>query len=827
MPSRRRLLLRTLALLVGLTVVMTWPQARHLANGIPDVGDPLLNAWALRWVAHQAPIAPARIFDGNIFYPERWTLAYSEPMLVPGLLSAPLAWLGAGPILVYNLVFLSALVFSGLGTTLLVLELTDHSAGALIAGIVFAFLPFRFDHYSHLQLQQTQFIPLTMWALHRLVTRGRAADGIRLGTFAACTMLSCGYFGIFLLPYLATVALVLVAAELRSPDNGTDPVLVTKRTWLGRTILAGVVAAAVYGVLVAPVARAHFEASAIVGERSPDEAVAGSATADDYLATTATNRVYGRWSGVLGHGERRLFPGGIAVLLALLALGRPWTPAKVAYLAALVIAVDVSLGFNGIAYPALWTFVRPFRGLRVPARMGLFTGFSVAVLAGYGVARLHSKLTTVAARRTVTVVLAVLILTESASAPIALEVVPTEGPTAYADMLRAKGSSGGAVIVEFPIEAGPSFMYYSTFHWQHLLNGYSGFFPPSFWELSERARTFPDASSLAYLRSRGVRFIVIHGELMPPARYRQIVTAMAQSRGFKPLARHPWQHGEISLYRLLSSDNCGTCDEEFASVADAVSTLTVTASRPSVKRGAPIELTYTFTPLKAIAQVQGTFVVMAHFVDANGRVRWIDDHPPSMPTSEWRAGLPVSYTRTVFAPDTMPLGPLSLQAGLYSPDSQTRLALSAKEISDRAYEVASVTIEAADAYEFGQGWFDREGTPTDGVRWRWTSKQATFGFPNLRKDAVLYIDAGTLANRPEPAHVTVTIRGRAIATFDLRPDARDVRRIPLSAAQLGGDDRCALVLAVDRTWSPADLSRGASSDARQLGIRVFNMAVVD
>ena len=87
--------------------------------------------------------------------------------------AAPLAWLGAGPILVYNLLYLAALIFSGLGTTLLVLELTGHAAGAIVAGIIFAFLPYRFDHLSHFQLQQTQWIPLTLWALHRLVRTGR------------------------------------------------------------------------------------------------------------------------------------------------------------------------------------------------------------------------------------------------------------------------------------------------------------------------------------------------------------------------------------------------------------------------------------------------------------------------------------------------------------------------------------------------------------------------------------------------------------------------------------------------------------------------------
>src|SRR3982074_1308908 len=102
-------------LLTALTAVMTYPQVRRLRDTVHDDGDPLLNAWALAWVAHQLPRAPARLFDANIFYPERRTLAYSETLLVPATIVAPLHWLGAGPLLVYNIVFLSGFVVSGVG----------------------------------------------------------------------------------------------------------------------------------------------------------------------------------------------------------------------------------------------------------------------------------------------------------------------------------------------------------------------------------------------------------------------------------------------------------------------------------------------------------------------------------------------------------------------------------------------------------------------------------------------------------------------------------------------------------------------------------------
>ena len=105
---------------------MTYPQVLQMSDGVHDDGDPLLLTWVLGWVAHQLPRAPARLFDANMFYPERNTLAYSETLLVPALVVAPLHWLGVGAIFIYNLVFLSGFALSGVGVALLVRRLTGH-----------------------------------------------------------------------------------------------------------------------------------------------------------------------------------------------------------------------------------------------------------------------------------------------------------------------------------------------------------------------------------------------------------------------------------------------------------------------------------------------------------------------------------------------------------------------------------------------------------------------------------------------------------------------------------------------------------------------------
>ena len=83
--------LAVITLFWALTFAMTWPQANLLNRGIsPDIGDPLLSTWRLAWVAHQLPLDPLHLFDANIFYPAKHTLAFSDAMLVPALTAAPL-----------------------------------------------------------------------------------------------------------------------------------------------------------------------------------------------------------------------------------------------------------------------------------------------------------------------------------------------------------------------------------------------------------------------------------------------------------------------------------------------------------------------------------------------------------------------------------------------------------------------------------------------------------------------------------------------------------------------------------------------------------------
>jgi hypothetical protein len=60
-------------------------------------------------------------------------------------------------------------------------------------------------HFPQLQMQQAQWIPLAVWAFHRVLWTGRIRDGVWLGTSLAAQLMSCMYYGIFLALYLVVV----------------------------------------------------------------------------------------------------------------------------------------------------------------------------------------------------------------------------------------------------------------------------------------------------------------------------------------------------------------------------------------------------------------------------------------------------------------------------------------------------------------------------------------------------------------------------------------------------------------------------------------------
>ena len=166
------------AAFVGLTIIMTWPWVLHLRDAAPDKGDSYFGAWTLWWDYHQTLHDPWHLFQANILFPYRYTLAFSEHDYGIALLFFPLYAVGVKPLTVAGVATLIGFAFSGYGAFRLVRTLTGSSSGAWIGGVAFAFVPYRFHHLPHVIYLFSGWIPLVLEALilYTLApTRKRAA----------------------------------------------------------------------------------------------------------------------------------------------------------------------------------------------------------------------------------------------------------------------------------------------------------------------------------------------------------------------------------------------------------------------------------------------------------------------------------------------------------------------------------------------------------------------------------------------------------------------------------------------------------------------------
>ena len=516
--------------LVGAVGLATWPQVLHLSE-LEDFGDPLLNSWTLAWVAHAVVTSPAEVFNANIFHPERLALAYSEAMLVPGLLVAPLAWAGVPPIVVHNLLLLAALVLSGAAMFALVRHLTGHDGAALVAAVIFALYPYRIEEFPKLQLQIIWWWPLALLALHRGLRLATPRQALMFAICAAAQLYSCIYHGVFGAVFAAVVAIVLLLAV---------PSGQRANAWRWAA-LAGAAALA----FTAPLALPYRDASQVVGARSMAESAALSAEPRDYLQAHPENAIYGD-DRHPGRAERRLFPGYTTPIVAIVGLMPPFTAATLAYLAAGVVAFDLSLGVNGIGYASLHELVTPFQALRVPARFGMFVGLALAVLAGAGVARL-CRARAAATQAGIVIAIGLLVVVESRMRPQAFRALPDEAPAVYAWL----ASQPPGVVCEYPVgplegRAGPqdaTYMYYSTRHWRPLVNGFSGFLPPSYQELLARLETFPSRDAITYLIDREVTYLLVHSVFYIQGDYESDVTALRADERLEWAGTFPWAGG--------------------------------------------------------------------------------------------------------------------------------------------------------------------------------------------------------------------------------------------------------------------------------------------
>jgi len=524
-PPRRLLPLLGAALFAGaVTIVLTWPNVLQ-PHKVADHYDPYFSVWRLGHIAHALTRWPIALFDGNIFYPAKNTLAYSDAMLLEGLVAAPMLWAHISPSLAYNIVLLLGFIGSGVGMFVLARHLTGSVGAALVAPSVFTAMPYRIEHLMHLELQWAMFIPLSMWAVHRTMESGQWRHGLLVGLFLWLQFLSCVYYGVFLSLTLVLFVPLLLTFKGHVEFRRFAPPLAT--------------GAALAALLTLPYGIPYAAASQTVGARPLDEITHYSALPISYLATSELNRFWGWTSELYGAPELRLFPGLIALVLALGALLHPRRRLVILYAVMAFVVVQLSFGMNGSLYRLLLGHISALQSFRSLARFGIFVGCALAILSALGVQAALARLPWgPGARRAFVVVAIAAMLLEYSNRRIPLSFAVDAKP---AEVYQALKIASPGPIIEFPLPDADNLpgwdSYYeawSVWHWRPLLNGYSGYYSRPYLETLHDLESFPDAASVQKLRELNVRYVIVHRGFYERNKYTALAIKVATTPGLSP-----------------------------------------------------------------------------------------------------------------------------------------------------------------------------------------------------------------------------------------------------------------------------------------------------
>ena len=542
------------AFFTALIVSMLYPISLHPGSMLFDRADSSIFTWIISWDIEKFLAGTRGFFSPNIFWP--YPDVFMDHTISCALLAAPVYLLTRNPVLAWNTVVICSFIFCGLGAYLLAFRFTPSRSAALVAGIIFAYCPWRYAHIPH-PLLSIQWLPFTLLFLHRTLDNPRWRDALLFGFFftlqALCSFYLAAMTGIAALTVFVSE---LAVRKLRVPTGA----------WI-RLSVAGILSLA----LIAPAMMPYFRVAKAQGFKR-SELVVRQLSSDprDYLMAPPWNRLY-KNSSVVFHNpyspsqlENWRFPGALAAALVLLGLwlGMSNTDAsrgssgflgrgKLAagqsiYLALAVTAFILSLGpklhFWGsevggkklplyLPYEYLYRYLPGFGALRSPNRFAFIFMMAVAVLAAFGLAALEKKIKGRAGRAALASVFVCGIVAEYFSSPVPHQDVPRREfiPEVYKWLAKQPPD---AVIAELPqytywpslidgYYAPPGFgaydplgfayMYYSIFHnFQPTINGPTGYIPPSRPFIWNVMLDFPSPESINLLRYLAVQLVVVH-----------------------------------------------------------------------------------------------------------------------------------------------------------------------------------------------------------------------------------------------------------------------------------------------------------------------------
>lgn len=378
-------------------IIMTWPIAGQLTSHLPGPGDDLLvhywNGWRFKQILQQG----GELYRTNlIFHPAGVSLLYHNLSWVNIALWLPLEPL-AGGIAAFNLIYLLNLALCGLGMYILARYLTHSPGAAFIAGLIYAFWPYRIFEIDHPNLITTQWLPLFL--LH-VICVVREKEKFKHALLAAFFLILTGY----------TRWQLLVFAFIIAALYGLYSLWAERARWNKRVVLALALAVLVSAIVMAPPIYPMLKGQ--LTRDHPEDLFVESLVPKQtdllaYIVPPHNHLLGGLFRGLTYAKDfdrawySNAYLGVAALLLSVLGISKArkaaWFWGGLA-LVSWLLALGPALRFNKEIYsniPLPYALAEKFvliRAMRTSRRFNMLLALPVAALAGYGASALLDHL---------------------------------------------------------------------------------------------------------------------------------------------------------------------------------------------------------------------------------------------------------------------------------------------------------------------------------------------------------------------------------------------------------------------------------------------------
>jgi hypothetical protein len=523
---------------VGMSIVMTYPMIMKMRTEAIGAGggDGTYFIWLVAWyqkAIFQLHISP--FFAPNLNYPQGWNLATTD--ITPAMVALALPGsLLVSPTFGYNFAMLLSFILSGWGMYLWVKHLTGDSLAGLVAGTVFAFLPFRMAHFviGHLSLTGTQWFPFYFWGLFDLLKQEKFSwkPVLMAGIAAGLIGLTSPYYvymtmlvsGVFLLGF------IIFKGYKR-----------LKYAAFWKSLLAfGLLAVLLVGLSMLPYLRLNSENG--LASRSADYLNRYSASPTDYVIPSIKQFLWGKWIDDTFSPEifqeSTLYIGAVAFVLAVIAWirRRQLRHPELADIAILVMAAGFvfSLGiqlhwlgkivvslprflqsiFHRTSMPTIYLpayylfhYLPFFSKMRVMMRFGLFVLIFSSLMAGLG-AYLLTKSASSKVKRWVGIGLLVLVFIDFY--PGVLKGFSVTQARPVDSWLAVQPDTGAVAQFPFTQESDQGQVYNTLVYQKPFLGGYfNANSPEQYTRIQTVMATFPSQGSVNQLKQLGVSYVVV------------------------------------------------------------------------------------------------------------------------------------------------------------------------------------------------------------------------------------------------------------------------------------------------------------------------------